>query len=53
MHSEDHVVDDSLVDQVADFDEARNRGDHSENRHLELVVFYPGTEDKTCRNYLE
>lgn len=32
--SEDHVVNDSLVNQIADFDEARHRGHHSENGHF-------------------
>lgn len=32
---EDHVVDDSLIDEIADFDEARNSGHHTEDGHTE------------------
>lgn len=37
--SEDHVVDDSLVDEIADFDEARHRGHHPENGHFGFCGF--------------
>lgn len=36
MASEDHVVDDCLVDEIADLDEARHRGNHPENGHFGL-----------------
>lgn len=35
MRSKDHVVDDRLVDEVSNFDEARDSGHHAENGHLE------------------
>lgn len=37
--SEDHVVDDSLVDKIADLDEARHGGHHPENGHFGFCGF--------------
>lgn len=37
MSPEDHVVDDGLVYEESDFDEARQGGNHSKNRHFELI----------------
>lgn len=44
VHPEHHVVNDGFVDQVADLDEARHRGHHSKDRHLEFLCLQTITE---------
>jgi len=44
MAAKNHVVDDGFVDEIANFDESRNSGDHPEDRHaeeLKLRFFTP------------
>lgn len=38
MAPKDHIIDDRLVDQVTDFDEARHSGHHSEDCHYVLFA---------------
>lgn len=38
MSAEDHVVNVGLIDQVADFDEARHCWGHPKNRHFGLAL---------------
>lgn len=37
MHSEDHVVDNGLVDQISHLDEAGDRRDQAKHRHFRLI----------------
>lgn len=38
VHAEHHVVYDRFVDEVPHLHEARHRGDHAENRHLDGLL---------------